>query len=489
MKKGGAGGVPGSLGWKPGVKRISRVVQNLKAQVHCEDDDLTWLKTKLMDDEKSICSDCIEDPYVRNLINSTGDNDCPCSYCNSRGVTVSLEKIANLMHEVFEKYYNAYSDDFFHGGSSEEEVISEELGVEEEVYKDILEILCEIHNDYDCYIYGNDYVYEQTVFSVGEYDFTWNNLRKSLRTKTRFFNSDLRVFLDKIFSGIETMRLETGATIRQLDSSHVMYRARAFEDYRDVEKALAQPARNFGPPPSVSATSGRMNPHGVPVFYGAMSRETAIAEIRPAVGSLVVIAPFRPRRVLNLLDLSSLEHLVLTKGSLFDPGTQHRIEVTSFLKTLSRKLTIPVFGKTRESEYLITQAVAEYLSLLEAPVLDGIMFHSTQSENPEMKDDKGYNVVLFSKSSIVSHSHEKDFKYGVNMYENAEYDEWYICPSIYPESENVQLSNNRSHPNSAKATLEIDVNALEIHTVRAVRFSTDMMEVELRKDKPLFTRN
>ncbi|TPV23647.1 RES family NAD+ phosphorylase [Pantoea anthophila] len=444
-----------------------------------------------MDDEKCICSDCVEDSYISNMIKTTGNDNHSCSYCNGDGITVSLEEIADRMHEVFENYYSSHIDDYFRGGSPAEDIIATELGVEEEVYNDIMEILCEEHNDYDYTIYGDDYLYERTVFEVGEYDYTWNKLKKSLRTKTRFFNNELREFLDKMFAGIEKMRLETGATIRQIDGGCIMYRARVFEDYGDIEAALSHPERNFGPPPSELATSGRMNAYGVPVFYGAASAETAIAEVRPAVGSLVVVAPFRPLRTLNLLDLSGLEHLISSNGSLFDPDFREQTEIISFLKTLSRKLTIPVFGKSKESEYLITQAVSEYLSLSENLNLDGIMFHSTQSENPEVKEEKDYNIVLFSKSSRVRNSQNNAMKYGVSLYENIEDDLWGISPSIYLQGVGSDETTTpaRHSSRTVKSTLELDVASLEIHTIRAVRFKTDAEGVELRNEKPPFTRN
>lgn len=46
----------------------------------------------------------------------------------------------------------------------------------------------------------------------------------------------------------------------------------------------ANPARNLGAPPKVRAGEGRMNPAGVPAFYGAFERETCVAELRPPVG-------------------------------------------------------------------------------------------------------------------------------------------------------------------------------------------------------------
>lgn len=431
-----------------------------------------------MYEEKFICPNCVGDNYISDLIQSSGSTEEYCSYCKGHKPTLDLDEIAEKMHDVFENFYSSSIDEYYISGSPAEDIIATELSVDEDIYNDIYNLLCDKYNDYDYMIYDDDRLYYKNVFAVGEYNYTWDKLKKSLRMKTRFFNTELRDFLDEIFSGIENMRLKTGATIRQLDESCILYRARVFEDYGDIEAALAHPERNFGPPPSSLATAGRMNAYGVPVFYGAASPETAIAEVRPAVGSLVVVSPFRPLRKLNLLDLSGLEYIITKEGSLFDPDTRRNVEITSFLQTLSRKLTIPVFGKSKESEYLITQAVSEYLSLSTSLNLDGIMFHSTQSESPEIKEEKDYNIVLFRNSSRVKYSHEGEVNYKVNMYENIEYDIWGISPTIYQDANNKKSYSSSLH--TSGAVLELDVASLKIHTIKAVRFNSDTESIELK---------
>jgi hypothetical protein len=53
-----------------------------------------------------------------------------------------------------------------------------------------------------------------------------------------------------------------------------------------------------------SATEGRANVKGIPCLYVATSRETAIAEVRPWVGSAVSVAELQVRKDLTLVDFS-----------------------------------------------------------------------------------------------------------------------------------------------------------------------------------------
>jgi len=65
------------------------------------------------------------------------------------------------------------------------------------------------------------------------------------------------------------------------------------------------------------------------VFYGATDPDVALAEIRPPVGSRVVVGKFGLQRPLRLLDVAALES-VFVKGSIFDGGYIRRLEQAKF---------------------------------------------------------------------------------------------------------------------------------------------------------------
>jgi hypothetical protein len=140
--------------------------------------------------------------------------------------------------------------------------------------------------------------------------------------------------------------------------------------------------------------AGRLNAAGVSIFYGAETAEVALAEVRPPVGSRVVLARFVLLRPVRLLDIDALRSL-LVEGSLFDPEHHGRLAHAAFLSSFSRRFTQPVMPDHEAYEYITTQAVADYLANEVEPVLDGILYTSPQSS------DAGKNVALFHRSSRV----------------------------------------------------------------------------------------
>jgi hypothetical protein len=54
-----------------------------------------------------------------------------------------------------------------------------------------------------------------------------------------------------------------------------------------------------------------MNVEYIPVFYGAFSEETAVAEIRPGIGEEVAVGEFELRRELRVFDFTAFS---LRKG-------------------------------------------------------------------------------------------------------------------------------------------------------------------------------
>ncbi len=149
-----------------------------------------------------------------------------------------------------------------------------------------------------------------------------------------------------------------------------------------------------------------MNAAGIAVFYGATDPSVALAEVRPPVGSKVLIAFFEVIRPLRLLDLPALAGIVSEKGSIFDAAYVHRLKRAEFLRGLSQRISRPIMPDDQPSDYLLTQAVADFLATAADPTLDGIIYPSAQGGylppcwRLAPVEDKG-NVVLFHKSARV----------------------------------------------------------------------------------------
>ena len=153
------------------------------------------------------------------------------------------------------------------------------------------------------------------------------------------------------------------------------------------------PDVHIGTPPGKLSNAGRMNAKGISVFYGASKSQVALAEVRPPVGSKVVVARFDIVRPLRLLDLTALAH-ARDGGSIFDPTLKVRLERVAFLQSLGERMTRPVMPDDEAFDYLITQAIADFLGSENEPRLDGIIFASAQVKS-------GSNVVLLHAASRV----------------------------------------------------------------------------------------
>lgn len=151
------------------------------------------------------------------------------------------------------------------------------------------------------------------------------------------------------------------------------------------EAAQWSHASDLGPPPPEWATSSRMSPAGISMFYGATDRATAIAEAGAhAAQRFTVTGEFTPTREIRLIDLTNLPEL----PSIFDANAHREFFVIRFLQRFIHDLTLPVELDGREHiDYVPTQVFTEYFRYAFPTQVDGLMFRSTQGP--------GNNVALF----------------------------------------------------------------------------------------------
>ena len=335
---------------------------------------------------------------------------------------------------------------------------------------------------------------EDAQYAVKDIDATplyrgWQQFKTSLRTETRLFNSVAQATLDSIFSGLDSHATRAGRRViveagsgQQLAS---LYRARVFQSLEKLEDSLKRPDLSLGAPPSNLAVAGRMNARGISVFYGATHEDVAIAETRPPVGSHVVVARFDIVRPLKLLDVEALQ-AILVKGSIFDPAHLERLKKASFLSHLSKQITLPMMPDDEPFEYLVTQAIADYLANLPDSQLDGIIYRSVQ-------EGKGRgNVVLFHKSARVK---PLDIPPGTDISAQAmshsedgpEPDFWVFESVPAPRSDDdkemdfpffdVTDDEQRVRSDHRQPTLGIDTDAISVHRIERAAYRSDVFKV------------
>jgi hypothetical protein len=229
-----------------------------------------------------------------------------------------------------------------------------------------------------------------------------------------------------------------------------------------------------------------MNARGISVFYGSNNPKVALAEVRPPVGSEVAVARFEIIRPVRVLDLTVMSE-VITTGSIFDPTFGGRLERTTFLQSLSRRITMPVMPDDETFEYLPTQAIADFLATERTPQIHGIIFPSIQAAGGAL------NVVLFHKAARVEQlalpkGTEVSARLG-QMYEEGWEIDYCVTEEVpalkvepankeeYPIFEGFtdEVGGNWKPPNfdGQDVTLRIDLDSVKVHIVRAVEFRTE----------------
>lgn len=128
------------------------------------------------------------------------------------------------------------------------------------------------------------------------------------------------------------------------------------------------------------AKEGRANPKGIPYLYCTNQLETAIAEVRPWIGSLISVGQFRTMRPLKLISC-----LAVTKPRrFFMKGVPKSDWDKAVWWDIDRAFSKPVTLSDDTADYAPTQIIAEFFK---EQGHDGLVYKSAFAG--------GYNLVLF----------------------------------------------------------------------------------------------
>lgn len=369
------------------------------------------------EDRPYICHECVSDEFLKKKIDAEGKGG-KCSYCEKIRKIIKITSFADSIHSVIKEHFYLTSNEptpFEHAMLSDGEsnydwerhgvpvnaLIQDIAGVDELVANDVQEYLSDNFGgdprNFEENPYGDEACYEERPPNKYPFQESWDYFRHELAHISRFFSQAAQI-LDKLFSDIDSLRTFDGKSVIRIigptTEIPVIYRARVSTAKNSLDEILKDPVGELAAPPLKSAIQGRMNAAGISVFYGSTGVETCIAEVRPPVGSHVVVGRFQIIRDIRLLDLDILSK-TYAKGSYFDPEFSDRKGHAAFLQHFVGELTKPIMPDDETVEYLATQVVAEYLAGKAKPRLDGIVFNSSQTQ------DQGQNIILFRNSCGV----------------------------------------------------------------------------------------
>lgn len=347
-------------------------------------------------EDRDLCVRCFDDDDLKDFIRGF-ETKGKCSFCNSRNVAIApLREMATHLHGFMEANYSKAANDLPYesreGGYQAMtyttwEVLIENIGVP-------LQGVAEVElGDALAEAIGEDVwcAYDWTALDLDEsLKYSWDRFCETVKHHRRFFfqgagrskypGADDRSSMETLH---EIKRLIKGSgLIRKIPKGYQLYRARP----RKTGKRYSQAADLASPPVEHALQSNRMNPPGIPMFYGAESRQLAVSEVRNSKASIGVFQTTRKIRILDLANLPSIP-------GFFSGATRNQRLYLSFLHDFTDEIVKPVPRDERTHiDYLPTQVFTEYLrdARFGGKQIDGIRY-------PSATGKAGANVVLFAQ--------------------------------------------------------------------------------------------
>jgi hypothetical protein len=205
----------------------------------------------------------------------------------------------------------------------------------------------------------------------------------SVRRKARY------VFEDQVDKFLCTVLATSNTRKMPFPSNRFLWRAQLGDHWNECE-IDGEMSIDHGPLPPVrmkplvhSPHEGRVNPKGISCLYLATDKETAMAEVRPWLGSYVSVGQFEIVKGLMLINCFSQQGVdILSHSYMKEPGPDEREKAV--WAHIDHAFSQPVSADNPITEYVPTQILAE---LFRKNGFDGVVYKSLLGE--------GFNVALF----------------------------------------------------------------------------------------------
>jgi RES domain len=350
-----------------------------------------------------ICQQCVRDEMLE-MMNPALQSERRCAACGKQTRTAfTPNRIARFIREYLPKHF-IVDDDLYPGHALDlKGVVGRAIGCENiTVCEAIGECMVDPSaKEEDFYWPGQEYRLAPSPFESEDQERgyvvgRWIDIANELTRGRRFFNDQVREFFESLMH--EALNAESpdrpGAApvIKILPSGTDFYRGRLARGLLEVKKITDAPKDQLDVPPSDRAPNNRMSPAGIPLFYLAGAPDTCIAEVRPSIGDSVVIGQFRSSNDLKFFDFTALsERLEHRPLSFFDPLYDRRLLHRRLLTYLHEEISRPV--RAGDTDYVVTQALAEYIRYDTTHHFNGVIYRSAQHNG-------GINFVIFDKSNV-----------------------------------------------------------------------------------------
>lgn len=361
-------------------------------------------------DGRRVCSDCFGDLHLKREIEWHADSHA-CDFCGAKGDAVQaapLEGIVEYMLQQIDIEYASADQSLPNDPETKDRMFPEDEFDTAELLENYIEL--ELPND-------DGTLMSHLVETLPEQDWcllnplgtqedeaignSWAAFKQVIKHRRRFFflaQPDRALQHDMTWGEAAYEIPELLERITTFAKTHGMLTTMPAgtawircQQMGEAESGFGP--RRMGPPPYGLATlPNRMSPAGVPMFYGAETRETALAEVAEKSGRFAA-ARFAVQRDAIVFDVRTAPPV----PSLFDPEHARDRSVAMFMHSFIADFRAPIDRKRLPHiDYLPTQIITEYFRTMvlvdEAPV-EGVIYVSTK--------DGGKAVVLFAENEDV----------------------------------------------------------------------------------------
>jgi len=349
-----------------------------------------------------VCQDCLGDSMLKRM-ECVLLEDRVCSACiKVTKNALTPERIASFIRKDLPKHFEPDSGLYPGYELTLEDVVGQAIGCGSDAVRSAIAACLEDANadEDDFYFQGQEYWRTPSPFESEDHEHwyavgPWHHIAYELTHGQRFFNDAARSFFELLIGEAldaqDPERPGTPALVATYGVGTLFYRSRIASDEREARSFAENPEVALGAAPKEHAANNRMSPAGIPLLYVSQEADTCIAEVLPSIGDHVVVGRFQSTAPLKLFDFTALNRWLKHEPlSFFDPSYTERMEYRMLLKYLHEEISRPV--RTRDTDYVVTQALAEFIRYEKKWAFDGIAFQSVQHQG-------GVNYALFDRGA------------------------------------------------------------------------------------------
>jgi hypothetical protein len=360
-----------------------------------------------MSNNNFVCGRCIEDADLTEYVNSFGTVGATCTGCGRGGdPLVPVRELGDFMRARMELFYGMAVNHLMWVGAEggymgwtadTDELLFDYIGFaftddgNDELRRLLVESIDGGSNELWCEYSPAGEAYDASLLS------DWNAFVKLVKYDRRFFFQTLHNEGDIIghlvgqnlsttLEELAELAAETGL-LKPLNVGAKFFRARPRSNGQSYTLAL-----ELGPPPPEQALqSNRMNPPGIPMFYGSTNAALARIETRSERVSIGEFDVVRGAVILDLVELPPIP-------GFFSEATRRERLGLRFLHKFADLISQPVPRDERTHlDYVPTQIFTEFLRDYKfgQHKLSGITFRTATGQ-------PGSNIVLFIDQSGVA---------------------------------------------------------------------------------------